>query len=256
MCQVAKYQVKRALADRAMMNVRSKPMDKTRETNGRSIRSGLMALALGLVTTATWAAAPKNDVPPALAAALNKAHWIWDADDSGESKHYVCYLRKTFTLDAEPAAATVAVTADNNYELFVNGTSVGTDERKPDAHWNKIKQHDVTRLLRKGPNAIVVRGINVGGQGGVIAAGHIQPSGDKNAAAIDLVTDASWRMTTQPVADFAAPTLDDRGWKPVDVLGPMGLEPWGWLTGGDRPTHPARRTSPAVPAPPYRRRER
>jgi hypothetical protein len=162
-------------------------------------------------------AVPQNEAPAALVAALNKASWIWDSQDSGESKHYVCYLRKAFTLDAEPAAATVAVTADNNYELLVNGTSVGTDEDRADAHWNRVKLHDVTRLLKTGPNAIVVRGINVGGQGGVIAACHVEPQ-DKTQAPVDVITDASWRLTTEPIANFAAPSLDDRAWKSVDVV--------------------------------------
>ncbi len=220
-------------------------MNQTRATQGRMIRMGSVALVLGWAATAAWGAAPKCDAPPEIVAALNKAHWIWDAEDSGASKHYVCYLRKTFVLDGEPAAATVAVTADNNYELFVNGVSVGTDDGQPDAHWNKLKQHDVTRLLRQGPNAIVVRGINVGGQGGVIAACHIQPGGGEKAAARDIVTDASWRLAAQAVPNFAAPTLDDRDWRAVDVVGPMGIEPWGWLADAGRP--PLRASGPAEP---------
>jgi len=220
-------------------------MSKTPETNGRMIRICVSALVFGLVATVGWSAAPNRDAPPELLAALNKARWIWDASDSGQSKHYVCYLRKSFTLDAEPAAATVAVTADNNYELFVNGVSVGTDDGKRDAHWNKIKQHDVTRLLRKGANAIVVRGINVGGQGGAVAACHIKTNGGKDAATVIVVTDASWRLAMQPVADFAAPTFDDRGWRPVHVVGPMGIAPWGWLADADRP--PLRAPGPTEP---------
>lgn len=207
----------------------------------------MTALLLGAWAAVGLAAGPPN--PPSAsspAAALARAQWIWDADDTGDSKHYVCWLRKTFTLDAEPVAGMATVTADNQYELLVNGTSVGTDVTDPQAHWQKVKQHEIGRLLRQGTNAIVIRGINVGGQGGVAGAFQIRVRGATNA--VGLVTDATWRKTTRPLADIASPGLSDRDWKPADVVGPMGVEPWGWLDGRKAPTlAPAPGKGPAEP---------
>jgi len=183
------------------------------------------------VSVATTAHAKTQQVGDA-GSALAKAQWIWDADDSGKSKHYVCFLRKTFTLDGEPGRGTAVVTADNNYELLVNGTSVGTDIGNPKAHWNIVKQHDIGRLLRKGANDIVIRGVNVGGIGGVVGAFHIEAKG----ASLDFVTDATWQKSP-----------DKSAWKTADIVGPMGMAPWGWLDGRKAPALAARPAAPAKP---------
>lgn len=213
-----------------------------------SQRNLAVLVTLSVMTTLAGAAqTAKKAAAVNPAAALGKAQWIWDADDDGESKHYVCWLRKTFTLETVPVSAMAAVTADNNYELLVNGTSVGTDERDPKAHWNKVKQHNIAPLIRKGANAIVIRGINVGGVGGVVGAFQITTENSR----LDLVTDATWRKTTEPLKDVALAGLDDRSWKLADVVGPMGVEPWGWLDGRKAPTLAAG-PSPGPAEPPTR----
>jgi hypothetical protein len=191
----------------------------------------LAALSAGKVS----GAGRESVKPPSAASLLAKAQWIWDDADNGGSKHYVCYLRKTFVLEGEPKAATAVVTADNNYELLVNGTSVGSDVGDPKAHWQVVKQHDISRLLRKGGNAVVVRGVNVGGIGAAVCAVCVEVQGQRGAKTVDVVTDATWRVTAAQIADCSRPELDDLGWKSADVVGPMGMAPWGWLAGGPAP---------------------
>jgi len=190
-------------------------------------------LLSSLIVAPAWTAS-KGGKSSTLIPPLAKAKWIWDKADTGKSKHYVCLLRKSFTLDAEPLAAAAVVTADNNYELFINGTRVGGDVGQEDAHWNRLKRHDITKLLRKGPNAVVIRGVNVGGVGGAVAAFRIQLPGDRPGV-VDIVTDATWRKSRDGVKDFSSPALVDKKWKRADVLGPMGRKPWGWLAKGPAP---------------------
>ncbi len=197
------------------------------------------------------AAAAATAAPPGTgtgfdpAASLGKARWIWDAGDTGASKHHVCWFRRTFILADGPVAGRAAVTADNAYELFVNGSRVGGDVSDPAAHWNKAKRHDIGPFLRKGANAIAIRGINAGGAGGVVAAFRVE-AGD---AGLDLVTDDSWRKTTSHLEDASRPDLDDRAWKPADVIGPMGVAPWGWLDGRKAPALAAARSAPPAEPP-------
>lgn len=166
---------------------------------------------------------------------LARAQWVWDAADNGKTR-FTCAVRKTFTLDGEVVAAKALVTADNYYELLVNGTSLGNDIDREDAHWNKVKSRDIARLLRPGRNAVVVRGVNYAGAGAVLAAVSIQPKGQPKP--IVLLTDKTWRKCANPPAGFAAADFDDSTWKPVDVIGPVGVPPWGHFLGevGARPT--------------------
>jgi hypothetical protein len=224
------------------MNQTTGQMLRTILTTPLATAMCLLAVVHGAVRDAGASAEP--------VARLAQAQWIWDQDDTGESKHYVCCLRKTFTLAEEPLAATAWVTADNNYELHVNGTRVGSDVGDPKAHWQIIKKHDLVRLLHKGANAVVVRGINVGGQGGVVASVHVRFKGTPEPAALELVTDGTWRKCASPDEGFSLASLDDRRWKPADVIGPLGVEPWGWLDGGAEAA--VRRTSPGPAEPPTR----
>jgi hypothetical protein len=182
------------------------------------------AVVAWLAAPASYAASPSGAASSPLN--LNKAQWIWDKADTGETARYVCCLRRGFTLDEDPAAGAAVITADNNYELHVNGTLVGGDVGLADAHWNQMKRHDIGRFLRKGANVLAIVGINLGGPGGVAAAFQIQ-YGKDGERRLDFVTDSTWLMTAHPVAGFSHPELDTRGWKPAAVIGPMGCPPWG-----------------------------
>ena len=60
---------------------------------------------------------PQKPLPP-----LERASWIWrQANDNG------CQVRISFTLDGAPKSASLLITADNGYELYINGSLVGSD---------------------------------------------------------------------------------------------------------------------------------
>ena len=67
------------------------------------------------------------------------AKWIWLVGEEKPANAYTQF-RKSFTLDTVPTTATVHVTADCRYLLYVNGRMVG---RGPVATPPKFKQVDV-----------------------------------------------------------------------------------------------------------------
>jgi alpha-L-rhamnosidase len=66
----------------------------------------------------------------------------------------VCYLRKSFDLPSAPQQFVVRVSADNRYELFVNGTRVSRGPSRGDLdHW-RFETVDLAPQLRAGRNVL------------------------------------------------------------------------------------------------------
>ncbi len=149
------------------------------------------------------------------------ANWIWsDASDS------VCELRKVFTLASTPTNATVLITADNGYDLFLNGSLVGGDTGAATEVWQSVERYDVTSRLAKGRNIIGVRGTDLGGVRGVIAAVRVELKGQP---ALELVTDGTWRAAKEGSGpEYSHPEfVESADWKEARVLGLQGMAPWG-----------------------------
>ena len=86
-----------------------------------------------------------------------KARWIWTSEGVAH-KNYTFYARKTFTLPSRIASASVRVTADSRYRLYVNGVRVGRGPVKFDTRWMYYDTWDIAPLLKKGKNVIAVEG--------------------------------------------------------------------------------------------------
>ena len=171
---------------------------------------------------------------PATAAslpALARASWVWAAESDD-----VCDLRKNFTLDVLPASATLLITADNGYELYVNGSLVGRDVGASSDVWQSVERYDLTSRLAKGRNIIGIHGIDLGGIRGVIAAVRVEI---KDKPPLEFVTDGSWRVAREgKAADYSHPEfVEGPEWHDARVVGPMGMAPWGevaWSKSGER----------------------
>ncbi|MCC6231658.1 MAG: HEAT repeat domain-containing protein, partial [Verrucomicrobiales bacterium] len=162
---------------------------------------------------------------------LTPSQWIWAADPSE-----TCELRKGFTLEAAPTSATLLITADNGYRLRVNGAEVGSDEGAESEVWQSVERYDLTGRLIKGRNIVGIRGLDLGGIRGVVAALRLE---FENLPVRELVTDASWRASAEPApVDPSHPEyVEDATWTAARVVGPWGMSPWGkvsWSEGGVR----------------------
>jgi HEAT repeat protein len=170
---------------------------------------------------------------------ISRASWIW-----GEPQSDVCEFRFDFHLDALPMAARVLITADNGYELYVNGAMAGYDIGPGSEVWSSIERWDITEQLAPGRNVLGLRGICLGGSRGIIAALRVDM---EEGAPLEYFSGAEWRVTDEgEPAEYSKP--DDTGtvsWHPATVLGPMGMAPWGNLEyegsqGGRRSSLPLR----------------
>ena len=154
---------------------------------------------------------------------IGQASWIW-----GDMQQDICEFRRDFTLGEAPSAASVLITADNGYELYVNGILVGYDIGPGAEVWGSLEQWNVLEHLTPGQNALGIRGICMGGSRGVVAALRVDTEG---AEPLALMTDTSWQSSSEgDPAEYSLPGYGEAGqWTSATALGPMGMAPWGAL---------------------------
>jgi len=195
---------------------------------------GILASAVAFFVVPLLFAADAGEIKPnAPLPAIENASWIW-----GDMHSDVSQFRIEFTLPKSPAAAGVLITADNGYELYVNGEMVGFDIGPDRDVWGSIEHWDIKPHLTQGRNVLGIRGICLGGQRGVIAALRVDIDGAKP---LQRVTDASWRTALEgDPLEYSLPAYSQTAdWVAATAQGKMGMAPWGELkyagsTGGRR----------------------
>jgi HEAT repeat protein len=161
---------------------------------------------------------PTKSIPP-----LEQAQWVW-----GRAEDSVAHLRRVVVLEEKPASAEILITADNGYELFVNGSRVGGDSGIESTVWQSVERYDVASRLTRGRNVIGIRGLDLGGVRGVVAAVRIE---FKKHDPLTFTTDTAWRVAGDGNAvDYSHPEfVEGPDWRDATVVGPMGMAPWGML---------------------------
>lgn len=140
------------------------------------------------------------------------AHWI----TSVTGKYYpdfqgVVMYRKTITLDEQPAAFPVKVSADNRYELFVNGQHVGRGPAySVPQYWN-YETYDLAKFLREGNNVIAARVWNYGNMGPwaqfSLRTAFIMQGNNQQSELVN--TGLSWKVKHDPSRSFFKHTKED-----------------------------------------------
>lgn len=205
-----------------------------------------------LVDTTTYA------TPVAISPSAN---WIWDDGDPSPRNAWR-WFRCTFDLSQAAPAASIRITADTRYRLWVNGTAVGHGPVRGYTHHWFVDSWEIGHLLRTDhPNVIAVHVLHFGvatfttfrQRGGLLA--EIDFGGDA------IGTDASWKVLTPPIHDPRAsriscqlgfteqidarafdsdipwtdPTFDDTNWPYATSFAAAEEGPWGPLYPRDIP---------------------
>lgn len=145
-----------------------------------------------------------------------KANWIWMKGK--EDKPGICCFRKTFSLTALSAPIYIYITADNSYELYVNGKFVGRE-----GAWETVERYDITRLLKIGRNVIAVKCRNEDGPAGLL----VQLEAGKKREVM-VISDDSW-MVGEEERGWQTIEFDDSHWQKAKTLGVPPCPPWGEL---------------------------
>ncbi|MEX0742444.1 MAG: DUF1553 domain-containing protein, partial [Phycisphaeraceae bacterium] len=159
--------------------------------------------------------------------------WIWrDADAAQRAQGGGIYLRRTFTLEQLPHSAHALMTADNQFELYINGDRVATGN-----DWQQPVRLDLARYLRRGRNTLAVLAINWpdAERGIELNAPEPNPAGwffsavgyDIEGKTVwSLGSDARWKFAGTAPDAWHAPDFDDAGWRHAVSIGGPNIAPW------------------------------
>jgi len=133
------------------------------------------------------------------------ASWVNYFDESKKLYQPEVWFRKTLELAEDIQRATIYITADKRYELFVNDQSVGADHE-----WRTVENYDLKNVLVKGENKIEV---HVNDAEGLLAQLDIISNSGKQ---LTIHTDDSWeasidRYVFLPALIISAPPLGKWG---------------------------------------------
>lgn len=181
--------------------------------------------------TASWIAAPDAvtrgpDLAP--------ADWIWfpEGDPAAGAPAGTRYFRGTVTVSGPLRLARLAMTADDGFTVWINGTEVGG--RAPvQENWRHPIVVDVTALLHEGANTVAVAAVNASSSpAGLLATVELTDADGVRS----VTTSGAWKtIDAEPAGDWHASGYDDGAWSAAKVLAPWGGGPWGRVQASQRP---------------------
>jgi len=150
------------------------------------------------------------------------ADWIWTSaqPQAGET----AWFRRSFELKEPGRQATLTITADNAYALYINGRLVGLQRLTED--WSTPDRYSIGSALRTGKNAIAVRAINDEGPAAVMVE-LVAQDGDRD---VRINSGADWQARRNLQPRWSAVDAHGGGWQKPHVFGAVGqVAPWGKL---------------------------
>lgn len=131
------------------------------------------------------------------------ASWIWNELPECVENVYL-EARKAFRLESVPAAARLAISANQSYIVYINGLKVGRGPAPADSAWKYYDEYDVRAYLQPGPNVVAIAAYNFGsrdivteqfqGPGGLIAQVDMETANGR----MTISTDSSWKCRRSP----------------------------------------------------------
>nr|BAD16582.1 lectin [Pleurotus cornucopiae] len=157
-------------------------------------------------------------LPPVLPLAQSK--WIWTSANAATTAPAASNaFRKTIDDCTKVAVcATVLISADNHYKLYVNGQAVGSGDS-----FGRAEAYSIPKL-HPTLNTFAIDAKNDEGPAGVIATIHITYRDGTNQT---IATDGSWKASQTVPNGFQETFFDDSDWVTATVVGNYGIAPWG-----------------------------
>ncbi len=144
--------------------------------------------------------------------------WIWDTNAFDKQ---TVRLWKSFEVPSgRPVArATLRLTADNGYTLFLDGEEIGRG-----SDWRTVSEYDITQLLPPGRHVLGVEAFNDRLEGGLIFGMTMEQPGHDE---MQLLSDDNWWIVPANGKNPRAwPAKVQPGWHHAIVVGSFQTPPW------------------------------
>lgn len=153
----------------------------------------------------------------------DEAQWIWATGSTLQTPiptGETCLFRKHINLRVQ-AQGRIEITADDQYELFINGNKIGSGQSA-----REMQTYDITDHLETGHNVVAVRVVNTRGNTAALAARvSIRPENDDKW--FTFSSGPSWRTSTDDIPMWETVVLNDRLWGSASAFGKLGdTAPW------------------------------
>ena len=153
----------------------------------------------------------------------DEAQWIWQSGsniDTPIPEGQTCLFRKPINLRVA-AVGKIEIAADDQYELFVNGTAIGSGNSP-----RQMQEYDISDYLEIGRNVIAVRVVNTHGTTAAMAARvSIRPRDQDKW--FTFSSGPSWRASTEDSPMWETVLFNDRLWGSAASFGKLGdTVPW------------------------------
>lgn len=186
----------------------------------------------GLLSSSDWGSSLwiGKPSPSTLVSTFNAASWIWTKEtEFPNAPPGDRAFRKTYATPSGKVAtsAEVLITADDLFDLYLNGQLVGSASNATDS-WKSAEIFNVN--LSSDSNLFAVRGTNRpavgGGDGpaGLIAAIQIT---FVDGTSSFISTDSTWLATNTVPDNFQSPSFNDSQWAAATIEATYGSGVWG-----------------------------
>jgi len=197
---------------------------------------------MGLSTPDDWNAqwiGLDGEEPAAEAIQLEGAHWVWYPEGTASTAYPLGsrYFRRTFQIpdDRNVKCAYYRAAVDDHCTVFLNGRRICSHD-----NFRTVRESDVTGV-RPDVNVLGIIGINGGdapNSAGVLGVLIVEFD---DGSQRNISTDAQWKSSDKDEPGWNTdPDLDESRWKPVEVIGSAGVQPWGTLVATENRRLPAR----------------
>ena len=89
---------------------------------------------------------------------LTGASWIWAREAGPEGNSFEAFLRRKFALQVQPEEATIVLTADNGFVLYVNNQQIA-EELDYGGAWRSVERFRIEQYLTPGANIVASRSL-------------------------------------------------------------------------------------------------
>jgi signal transduction histidine kinase len=184
----------------------------------------LIAVSGGLLIFNLAALGFTEEAPPADVAPTNTifsgtngvGSWIWDSNTFDKQ---TCRFWRSFDVPHSTVAkATLRLTADNGYRLFLDGREVGRG-----SDWRTLTEYDLTWLLNPGRHVLAVEAFNERLEGGLIMGLRVELVDQR---VVEIASDENWRVVPNTDTGWENKKQPSPNWRPAKIVGAVGSKPW------------------------------